>query len=201
MRGRAVRTTERAGGGEGATRITRCGGTWLEQPPDEAEQRRIADSSRLLKEQRAIAVEFHKDPDTANTFCLDLFRSEPFQPLHFADALVEQMIKQQGEPPIVAEGEGEIFSNYLRDAVLAVALPNTRRFLAAQLRRLLPVYAEAGQWKEAVAIDYSAFRTALGNEVTPFLAQMALAGMAAYYETHDEDDEAAGAEDSSPEAS
>lgn len=200
MGGRAVRTTDRAGGGEGAARITRCAGTWLEQPPDEAEQRRIAEASRLLKEQRAVAVAFHKDPDAANTFCLDLFRTEAFQPLHFADALVEVMIKKQGEPPIVGENEGEIFSNYLRDAVLAVALPNTRRFLAAQLRRLLPAYTEAGQWQEAVAIDYSAFRTALGNEVTPFLAQMALAGMAAYYETHEEDEETGGAVDAASEA-
>jgi hypothetical protein len=191
MRGRSVRTTERSGGGDRATRITRCAGTWLEQPPDEAEQRRIAAASRLLKEQRAVAIEFHRDPDAANTFCLDLFRTAAFEPLAFADELVELMITKQGEPPIVGEGEGEIFSNYLRDAVLAVALPNTRRFLAAQLRRLLPGYSEAGQWKEAVAIDYSAFRTSLGNEVTPFLAQMALAGLAAYYETHEEDEEGA----------
>lgn len=190
MRGRSVRTAERAGGGEGATRITRCAGTWLERQPDEAEQRRIAEAARLLKEQRAVAVEFHRDPDAANEYCLELFRGEAFQPLHLADELVELMIARKGEPPIVGEGEGEIFSNYLRDAVLAVALPNTRRFLAAQLRRLLPQYVEAGQWRAAVAIDYSAFRTSLGNEVTPFLAQMALAGMAAYYETHEEDDPA-----------
>ncbi|HMQ34514.1 MAG TPA: hypothetical protein PKD53_27505, partial [Chloroflexaceae bacterium] len=118
-----------------------------------------------------------------------------FQPLHFADELVELMIARRGEPPVVGEGEGEIFSNYLRDAVLAVALPNTRRFLAAQLRRTLPAYVEAGQWREAVAVDYSAFRTSLGNEVTPFLAQMALAGLAAYYEAHEEDEEDEGAAD------
>jgi hypothetical protein len=188
MRGRSVRTAERGGGGEGAARITRCAGTWLEQQPDEAEQRRIAEASRLLKEQRAVAVEFHRDPEGANIFCLDLFRTEAFQPLHFADELIEQMIKLKGEPPIVSEGEGEVFSNYLRDAVLAVALPNTRRFLAAQLRRMLPAYVEAGEWQAAVAIDYSAFRTSLGTEVTPFLAQMALAGLAAYYETHEEDE-------------
>jgi hypothetical protein len=190
MHTRSLRTSDRSGGGEGSTRLTRCAGTWLEQQPDEEEQRRIAEASRLLKEQRAVAVEFHKDPDAANTFCLELFRTEAFKPLHFSDELVGLMIQRTGEPPIVGEGEGEIFSNYLRDAVLSVALPNTRRFLAAQLRRMLPAYVEAGEWKEAVAIDYSAFRTALGNEVTPFLAQMALAGMAAYYETHEEDEEA-----------
>ena len=188
MRGRSVRTDDRAGGGEGAARITRCGGTWLEQQPDAAEQARIAAAARQLKEQRAVAVAFHKDPDAANTFCLELFRGEAFAPLHFSDQLIETIIARKGEPPVVAEGESEVFSNYLREAVLVVALPNTRRFLAAQLRRMLPQYVEAGKWREAVAIDYSAFRTSLGNEVTPFLAQMALAGMAAYYETHEEGD-------------
>ncbi len=194
MRGRSVRTTELAGGGEGATRITRCAGTWLERPPDAEEQRRIAEASRQLKEQRAVAVEFHKDPEAANAFCVELFRSETFAPLHFADELVELMIARRGEPPVVSEEDGAIFAAYLRDAVLSVALPNTRRFLAAQLRRTLPAFVEAGKWREAVAIDYSAFRTSLGNEVTPFLAQMALAGLAAYYETHEEDEEDSPAE-------
>lgn len=199
MRGRSVRTSERAGGGEGAARITRCAGTWLERQPDEAEQARIAAASRQIKEQRAVAVAFYKDPDQANTFCLELFRSEEFRPLVLSDELVEQMIANKGEPPVVDEAESELFSSYLRDAVLVVALPNTRRFLAAQLRRLLPQYVAAGRWKEAVAIDYSSFRTALGNEVTPFLAQMALAGLAAYYETHEE--EVGGEEPEAPLAS
>lgn len=193
MRGRSVRAADRSGGGEGAARVTRCAGTWLEREPDEAEQRRIAEASRQLKGQREVAAAFHRDPDAANSFCIELFRGEDFQPLHLSDELVEAMIARRGEPPIVSEGEGEVFSSYLREAVLAVAQPNTRRFLAAQLRRTLPRYTEAGRWREAVAIDYSAFRTALGNEVTPFLAQMALAGLAAYYETHDEGEEDAGA--------
>src|SRR5690606_25247870 len=106
--------------------------------------------------------------------------------------LVEKMIAKVGEPPVVDEGEEAIFSDYLRRAVLSVAVPNTRRLLAAQLRRYLPGYVEREQWKEAVAIDYSAFRTSLGEEVTPFLAQMALAGLADYYETHEEEPKESG---------
>jgi hypothetical protein len=186
MRGRSVRTVERSGGGDGAVQLTRCGGTWLEHEPDVAEQQRILEAGRLLKEQRALAIAFYRDPEAANTFCIELFRQERFAPLHFSDTMVQAMIAQKGEPPIVAEGEEERFSAYLRDAVLAVAFPNMRRMLATQLRRMLPHYVATGQWREAIAIDYSAFRTALGNEVTPFLAQMALAGMATYYETIDE---------------
>lgn len=187
MRGRMVRKMSLAGGGEEATRITRCAGTWLAEEPDTAEQARIAEASRLVREQRAVASAFHREPEAANAFCLELFRSEEYRPLHLSDELVERIIARLGEPPVVDESEGEVFSTYLRQAALAVATPNTRRLLAAQLRRYLPRYTAAGQWKEAVAIDHSAFRTALGNEVTPFLAQMTLAGLADYYETHEDE--------------
>lgn len=193
MPSKSVRTSDRSGGGSEAARLTRCAGSWLEREPDDAELARIAEASRQLKDQRAVSVAFHQDPEVANSFCLELFRGESFKLLHFSDELVEAMIARKGEPPLVEEGEEEQFSNYLRDAVLAVALPNTRRSLAAQLRRYLPQYTEAGRWKEAIAIDYSAFRTSLGSEVTPFLAQMAIAGMAAYYETHEEPEEEEGA--------
>jgi hypothetical protein len=189
MRGRLVRKMDLAGGGEPATRVTRCKGSWLEAEPSAAEQRRIAEAQSRLREQRAEAQAFHEDADEANAFCIELFRDERFGPMHFADPLVEKIIAKVGEPPVVDEGEEAIFSDYLRRAVLSVALPNTRRLLAAQLRRYLPAYVEQGQWKEAAAIDYSAFRTALGEEVTPFLAQMALAGLADYYDTHEEEPE------------
>ena len=186
MRGRSVRTADRAGGGEEAARLTRCAGTWLAHPPDAAEQERIAAASRRLQQQRAVATEFYRDMDAASAFCIELFRGAEFAPLHFSDEVVEQMIARVGEPPVVEADEEQRFSEYLRRAVLSVASPNTRRLLAAQLRRYLPHYVEAQRWKEAVAIDYNAFRTALGNEVSPFLAQMALAGLADYYEAHEE---------------
>ncbi|RRR66604.1 MAG: hypothetical protein EI684_20445 [Candidatus Viridilinea halotolerans] len=186
MRGRSVRTAGRSGGGEEAVRLTRCIGTWLAEEPDAAEEQRIAEASRLLKEQRAQATIFHRDPVAARAFSIKLFREERFAPLHFGDALVAKMIAQCGEPPVVSAENEEQFSDYLRDAILVVALPNTRRLLAAQLRRVLPSYVEAGQWQEAIAVDHNAFRTSLGTEVTPFLAHMALAGLAAYYEEHEE---------------
>lgn len=162
--------------------LTRCRGTWLEHAPDAAEQERVALAARKLREQRRIAIEFHNNPEAANAYCIELFRSPEFDPLHFDVLLIERMLERAGEPPIVDDEQQEAFSMYLREAVLSVAHPDVRRSLASQLRRMLPQYTEAGRWREAVAIDYSAFRTSLGNEVTPFLAQMALAGLADYYD-------------------
>lgn len=187
MRGRSVRKTDLAGGGPRAARLTRCAGTWLEREPDAAEQRRIEEAARQLREQRRLAIEFHQNPQQADAYCIELFRGVEFAPLHFSDELVEKIIARNGEPPVVGEEEQAQFSNYLRRAVLTVASPDMRRTLAAQLRRTLPGLVEARRWRDAVAVDYSAFRTSLGNEVTPFLAQMALAGLADYYDAREEE--------------
>jgi hypothetical protein len=166
--------------------LTRCRGTWLEHAPDAEEQERVARAARQLREQRRIAIEFHTNPEAANSYCIELFRNREFNPLHFDTLLIERMLNRVGEPPIVDDENQEAFSEYLREAVLSVAHPDVRRALASQLRRMLPQFTEAGRWREAVAIDYSAFRTSLGNEVTPYLAQMALAGLADYYDEREE---------------
>jgi hypothetical protein len=167
------------------SRLTRSEGTWLAVPPDEVEDKRLNRAASLLRDQRAIALEFHRDGEAVKAFSIELFRGEAFAPLVFSNQLVEKMIAAVGEPPVVDESESDQFSAYLQQAVLAIATPTVRRGLARQLRRMLPQFVEAGQWKEAVAIDYNAFRTSLGNEVSPFLAQMALAGLAAYYDEHE----------------
>ncbi|NNJ12588.1 hypothetical protein EKD04_019875 [Chloroflexales bacterium ZM16-3] len=190
MRGRILRKSDLAGGGEMAVLLTRCAGTWLEHPADAAEQERLTAAARQLREQRPLALELHRDEKALDALCIEIFRGEAFAPLHFGPLLIDKMIAHVGEPPVVDEGEADIFSEYLRRAVLSVAVPNTRRFLATQLRRMLPAYAEQGRWREAIAIDYSAFRTSLGNEVTPYLAQMALAGLADYYDEAEFDEQA-----------
>ncbi|WP_333691933.1 hypothetical protein, partial [Chloroflexus sp.] len=182
MRGRAVRPVDRAGGGEEAIRLTRCAGTWLADPPDEAEQGRIAAAVRALTGQRALAIELHRDQAALDAYCIELFRDPMFDPLHIGPEVIRRIIARLGEPPLADGEDTAAFSAYLQQAVLSFALPNPRRLLAAQLRRYLPHFTEAGDWKAAIAIDYSAFRTSLGNEVTPFLAQMTLAGLADYYD-------------------
>jgi hypothetical protein len=167
-------------------RLTRSEGTWLATPPDAEEDKRLNRAAALLRDKRSTALAFHRDQNAVNAFSIELFRNEAFAPLIFSAQLVEKMIATVGEPPVVDEAEADQFSAYLQRAVLSIATPNVRRGLARQLRRMLPQYVEAEQWHEAIAIDYNAFRTSLGNEVSPFLAQMALAGLSAYYDEREE---------------
>jgi hypothetical protein len=169
-----------------AASLTRSDGSWIEQPPTDAERVRVDQAYRVLREQRRIAVEFHKEPEQANLFSLELFRAETFAPLHFDDWIIEQMIEACGEPPVVEGEDQSEFSEYLRQAVLSVANSRLRRALGAQLRRFLPQFVEAGKLREAVAIDYNAHWTIFGNITTPFLVQMALAGLARYYEAEED---------------
>jgi hypothetical protein len=189
MRRRSVRKTQRAGGGLEAASLTRCRGTWLEHEPDAEEVQRVAAAVQQLRTQRRLALEFYNKRQEADAFSIELFREAAFNPLHLADAVVERIIAGIGEPPVVEGEDTSAFTEYLQRAVFLFGLPNPRRMLAAQLRRFLPQYVEAERWREAIAIDHNAFRTALGNEVTPFLAQMTLAGLADYYEQVSEESE------------
>lgn len=168
-----------------AATLTRCAGTWLEYAPDDAEQQRIDAASRALRQQRAQALLFYQDATEAHLFSIRLFRGEEFQPLHLSDHLVAQMLQAVGEPPEVENPDDPTFTRYLRQAVLSIASAQIRRTLAAQVRRFLPRYVEAHEWQKAIAIDNNALRTSLGNEVSPFLVQMTLEGLARWYENED----------------
>jgi hypothetical protein len=167
-----------------AASLTICADTWLAHAPDEAEQQRIDAACRQMREQRRLAVAFYQDPQAARIFSLELFRTEPFAPLHLSERLIEQILRQVGEPPVVEAEDDPAFSKYMRRAVLVIASSRVRRDLAAQLRRFLPQYVQAARWKEAIAIDNNAFRTSLGNEVSPFLVQMTLGGLVRWYDQH-----------------
>lgn len=170
-----------------ATRLTTCQGTWLEYPPDAEEQQRIDRASSALRQQRREALAFHQDAETVHLFSLELFRGPEFAPLHLSDELITQILDRVGAPPLIEAADDPAFGIYLREAALSVATSQVRRVLAAQLRRFLPQYVAAQEWRKAVAIDYNAFRTALGNELSPFLAQMTLEGLARWYEQHEPD--------------
>ncbi len=161
---------------------TTCAGTWLAQPADVAERERIDRAVQAVKEQRKLAMEFYADPRAAKQFALELFQRPEFAPLHLSDELVQMMIERAGEPPVVTDADDPAFAHYLNRAVLSIANSKVRRHLANQLRRLLPQFVAAQQWREAIAIDTNAFRTALGNEASPFLVQMAFSGLVRYYE-------------------
>ncbi len=165
--------------------LSACTGTWLEQAPDADEQQRIDAACKQVREQRKHAIAFYRVPVEARIFSLELFRRAAFSPLHLSDHLIEQILQAVGEPPVVEAQDDPSFATYLRQAVLCIASARVRRDLATQLRRFLPGYVEQELWKEAIAIDHNAFRTALGNEVSPFLVQMTLGGLTRWYDEHE----------------
>lgn len=181
---------ERREQAEYAAALTTCEGTWLEKRPDADEQRRISDAARVLMlEHLPIINDFKRNTELANLYSLELFRDPMFQPLHLEDWLVEQILNAVGEPPVVEDQSDPTFAAYLQSAVLSISTARMRSSLAGQLRRFLPQLVEAGRFKDAVAVDYNAFRTSLGNEVSPFLVQTTLQSLARWYEEHEEEDE------------
>jgi hypothetical protein len=170
--------------------LTTCEGTWIERRPEVEEQREVVAAARVLIEKHLpIINEFKRDVTAANLYSLELFRDELFKPLHFEDWVVEQMIQAVGEPPIVESQDDPAFSAYLQRAVLSIGTSRFRSSLASQLRRFLPVLVKDERYRDAVCVDYNAFRTSLGNEVSPFLVQMTLQSMARWYEEHEEEGE------------
>lgn len=174
---------------EYAAALTTCEGTWLEKRPDVVEQQRIELSVRALRSQMELINQFKTDEQTANLYSLELFREPLFTPLHLEDWVIEQIIAAVGEPPLVDNQDDPQFATYLQQAVLSVATARMRSALAGQLRRFMPQFVASGKFKEAIAVDYNAFRTSLGNEVSPFLVQMTLQGLARWYDEHDDEAE------------
>ena len=112
---------------------------------------------------------------------------ERFKALYFDDWLVEDVIERFGEPP-VAEDEGDAsFSDYLRQAVVWAATPRVRRAISAQARRFIPAYVEAGQIREALAIENNAYLTVMSDAVTPLLAQLMVGALSRWYDEHEEE--------------
>jgi hypothetical protein len=169
--------------------LTASEGTFLERPPSVEEQQRINAAFQELKKHRTEADAFAADPEAANRASIELFRSPLFAPLQFEDWVVESLLESHGEPPVVEDDSDPAFSDWLRAAVLSIATSRVRRAIAEQVRRFLPTYIEAGQVKEALAIEYNAYLTVMSDAVTPLLAQMLVGALARWYDEHEEDEE------------
>jgi hypothetical protein len=169
--------------------LTTSEGTFLEKPPAADEQQRINAAYQELKKHRTEADTFASDPDAANRFSIELFRSPIFAPLQFDDWAVESLLDKHGEPPVVEDESDPAFSDWLRAAVLDISSSRVRRAMAEQVRRFLPLYTEAGQIKEALAIEYNAYLTVMSEAVTPLLAQMLVGALSRWYDEHEEDEE------------
>ena len=79
------------------------------------------------------------------------------------------------------------FSDYLREAVVWFATSRVRRAVSAQVRRLLPAFVEAGQIREALAIQNNAYLTVMSDAVTPLLAQLMVGALSRWYDEHEEE--------------
>jgi hypothetical protein len=182
-----IKRERRAAAGYAAS-LTTCEGTWLERAPDAAEQARLRQAQQELAKHRRVAHEFANDTAGAFTFSLELFRQPEFAPLHFDDWVIEQVLATHGEPPIAEQPDDPVFTDYLKRSAADIATGRLRRAMAEQARRFIPIYVERGQIKEALAIDYNAYLTVMSETVTPLLVQMLVAGLARWYDEHEEDD-------------
>jgi hypothetical protein len=171
--------------------LTACEGTWLERPPGPEEVARITVAQKELGAHRKEASALSADEQALHRLSLEVFRDERFAPLHFDDWMVEQVLDQLGEPPVVEDEADTAFTDYLRSAVQAIASSRVRRAMSAQVRRFLPAYVEAGQITEALAIDYNAYVTVMSDANTPLLVQMLVGGLSRWYDEHEEEEEEA----------
>jgi hypothetical protein len=170
--------------------LTNCEGTWLERPPTSEETARITAAQQELGSHRKEAAALSADEQALHRLSLEVFRDERFAPLHFDDWVVEQVLNQLGEPPVVEDEADTAFTDYLRSAVQAIGSSRVRRAMSSQVRRFIPAYVEAGQLNEALAIDYNAYVTVMSDANTPLLVQMLVGGLSRWYDEHEEEEEA-----------
>ncbi len=180
-----------------AAALTACEGTWLEHAPSNDETTRIRNASQALRGFRTEAQELVANRDAFNAFSLQMYRDERWSALHFDDWVIESILDSIGEPPIAADAHDPSFSEYLLRALGVIASARVRRALAEQSRRFLPQYVDAGQTREALAIEHNAYMTVMSEAATPLLVQMLVGGLSRWYDEHEDEGEAAPA----PEAS
>jgi hypothetical protein len=171
--------------------LTACEGTWLERPPSAEEVARVTAAQHELANHRKQAGELSADEQALHRLSLEIFRDQRFVPLHFDDWVIEQVLDQFGEPPVVEDEADTAFSDYLRAAVQSIGTSRVRRAMSSQLRRFIPAYVEAGQITEGLALDYNAYVTVMSDANTPLLVQMLVGGLSRWYDEHEEEEVAA----------
>jgi hypothetical protein len=167
--------------------LTNSDGTWLERAPDAQELTRIQMADRMLREFRVDAMQLGANQEEFNKFSLSVYRDERWAPLYLDDWLIEGIIAELGEPPVVEDESDPAFSNYLLRALGTVASSRFRRAMAEQSRRFLPQYVQEGKIKEALAIEHNAYMTVMSDAATPLLVQTLVGGLARYYDEYEED--------------
>jgi hypothetical protein len=169
--------------------LTRSLGTAFAEPPTADEERAIAAARQELTAHRTAADAQFADEERYIQYSLEVFRTPLFAPLHFSDWVVEQVLAEFGEPPVVERDDDPAFSEYLRQAVLWVATSRVRRHLAEQARRTLPALVTRGHMGAALAVERNAYFTVMSDAATPLLVQMMVAALARWYEAHEPETE------------
>lgn len=177
--------------------LTHCAGTWLEHAPSAEEIARIQSADKMLRGFRTEAMELGANREEFNKFSLEVFRDARWQPLYLEDWLVEGIIAEHGEPPVVEDESDPAFSTYLLTALGTIASARFRRAMAEQSRRLLPQLVQETKFKEALAVEHNAYMTVMSDAATPLLVQTLVGGLARYYDEL-EDDETADEAESEP---
>ncbi|HWQ14810.1 MAG TPA: hypothetical protein VNL77_18570 [Roseiflexaceae bacterium] len=162
--------------------LTHCEGTWLEHPPSAEELTRIQMADKMLRGYRLEAMQLGANQEEFNKFSLAVYRDERWAPLYLEDWLIEGIIAEHGEPPVVEDESDPSFSTYLLRALGSVASARFRRAMAEQSRRFLPQLVQEGKIKEALAVEHNAYMTVMSDAATPLLVQTLVGGLARYYD-------------------
>ncbi|GAB4126503.1 MAG: hypothetical protein Fur005_41200 [Roseiflexaceae bacterium] len=171
-------------------RLTDCDGTRFANAPDMVELSHIQKAVEAVRNHRHLAQSLVADRDRFHQLSLQMYREDHWKVLHFSDELIEAILDEIGEPPIVIDNNDPAFSNYLLKALGVIASARVRRAMAEQSRRFLPHYVNANQIPQALAIEHNAYMTVMSDAATPLLVQMLVGGLARWYEENEEDEEA-----------
>jgi hypothetical protein len=169
--------------------LTNCAGTWLERPPSAEELTRIQMADRLLRHHRVEAMQLGANQEEFNKFSLAVYRDERFQPLYLDDWLIEGVIAEHGEPPVVEDESDPSFTTYLLRSLGSLASARFRRAMAEQSRRFLPQLVQEAKIREALAVEHNAYMTVMSDAATPLLVQTLVGGLARYYDELEGDEE------------
>ena len=154
-----------------AASLTASEGSWLEHMPSAEEQSQILSSSQMLRAFRLQAQELGSNPEEFNRLSLEMYRDPRWNVLHFEDWLIESILEEVGEPPIVSDNDDPAFSNYLLRALGVIATARVRRVLAEQSRRFLPQYVGEGKIREGLMIEHNAYMSVMSEAATPLLVE------------------------------
>ena len=69
----------------------------------------------------------------------------------------------------------------------AVYTPMEGEPLSPERLRIFPAYVEAGQIRQAMAIENNAYLTVMSDAVTPLLAQLMVGALSRWYDEHEEE--------------